>query len=109
MARRRLRTTRTRPRARRDGGCERPRDDHRGTRSGAARDHGDEPIAPGIEVTLVEATGDAGARFAKRGLTAMPRAHARGRAVPLNLVLVLADGAPYLALDGAIVQLAFAG
>src|SRR6266480_2053447 len=109
MARRRLRTTRTQPRTRRDGGGERPRDDHRGVRSRPTGYDRDEPVAPRIEVTLVEPAGDAGARFAKRALAAVPRTHARWRrAVRLDLILMLADRVPYLALDRAILEPALA-
>src|SRR5207249_2711232 len=54
MARRRMRTTRTRPRARRDGGGEHPRDDHKETLSRPTGYDRDQAIAPRIEVTLVE-------------------------------------------------------
>jgi len=74
MARRRLRTTRTLPRMRRDGGGERPRDDHEGMHSRPTGHDRDKPVAPRVEVTLVESAGDAGAGFAKR-------ARERGRRV----------------------------
>src|SRR5436189_252590 len=58
MARRRMRTTRTRPRARRDGGGEHPRDDHKETLSRPTGYDRDQAIAPRIEVTHVQAFDD---------------------------------------------------
>src|SRR2546430_17399735 len=58
---------------------------------------------------LVEATGDAHARFAQCPLAAVPRAHPHGRrTVHVDLVLMLAERSPYLPLDGTIFEPALA-
>lgn len=110
MARRRLRTTRTRPRTRRDGGDERPRDDHKGRTSRPSRHDRDQTVAPRVEISLIETTGDARARLTKRVLAAVPGTHADGRgAARLYLVLMIADRAPHLTLHRAVIVLALAG
>src|SRR5438874_2693148 len=104
-----MRTTRTRPRARRDGGGERPRDDHKETLSRPTGYDRDQAVAPRIEVTLVEASRDASTRLAEGGLATVPGANAcRRRAVRPDFVLMVPQCAPYLALDRPVVELALA-
>src|SRR2546426_4578741 len=77
----------------------------------------DDAVSPRIEVALVECAGDAGPRFAKRRLAAMPGAHLRTGTGQLGAVTLVRVGrlvpvrpgrAPELAHDRAVVEMPFA-